>query len=458
MPLDMRDGLAGLSATLPPPATLDAKFAALRRREFSRLDRNGILYADYTGAALYPESLVANHARYLTQHVLGNPHSESGPSQTATDAMHEARRRTLALVGADAAEYEVVFTSNATGAVRILAEAFPFEARSRLVLSADNHNAVNGLRLAAESHHAKTAYVPLKRSLDSEDPRPYLRPARGASLFVFPAQSNFSGVLHPLGWIRHAREAGYLVLLDAAAYLPTNHLCLSETPADFVALSFYKIFGYPTGVGALVVKRNALQALRRAYFSGGSVEFVSVQNRVHRAKPGAQAFEDGTPDFLNFWAVCEGIEWFRCLGADQIGEHVGQLTLRFLAGLEAMGERVALYGPGAGERRGGTVSFNLRAGGRVLPAEDVEAAARAEGIALRSGCFCNPGAAEQALAIPTGRAQRCLAGADFSIPKFPACLGETPVGAVRASFGPANRLEDIESLLGFLERFAAGKS
>lgn len=39
----------------------------------------------------------------------------------------------------------------------------------------------------------------------------------------------------------------WLVLLDAAAYVPIHPLNLTETPADFVTLSLYKVFGYPTG-------------------------------------------------------------------------------------------------------------------------------------------------------------------------------------------------------------------
>lgn len=37
------------------------------------------------------------------------------------------------------------------------------------------------------------------------------------------------------------------------------------------ALSFYKIFGYPTGLGALLVRRDSLQILRKGYFGGGAV-------------------------------------------------------------------------------------------------------------------------------------------------------------------------------------------
>jgi molybdenum cofactor sulfurtransferase len=64
------------------------------------------------------------------------------------------------------------------------------------------------------------------------------------NLFAYPAQSNFSGVQHPLEWIDQAHSHGWDVLLDAAAYVPTNRLDLGRWHPDFVAASFYKMFGW----------------------------------------------------------------------------------------------------------------------------------------------------------------------------------------------------------------------
>ena len=44
------------------------------------------------------------------------------------------------------------------------------------------------------------------------------------------------------------------------------------------ALSYYKIFGYPTGLGALLARKDALKVLRKRYFGGGAVA-VSVADR-----------------------------------------------------------------------------------------------------------------------------------------------------------------------------------
>ena len=61
---------------------------------------------------------------------------------------------------------------------------------------------------------------------------------RRRGLLAYPAQSNFSGVQHSLDWIQTAHEHGYDVLLDAAAYVPSNRLDLSVVKPDFVAVSW----------------------------------------------------------------------------------------------------------------------------------------------------------------------------------------------------------------------------
>jgi len=421
--------------------------ASLRRREFTRLDATGSVYLDYAGAALYPESLVRRDTRRLTRRVLGNPHSENGPSLASTESLEDARSLTLRFFDADPAEYEVVFTANASGATRILAEAFPFADGSRLVLTADNHNSVNGLRLSARRRRAAVHYVPLDRDLRALDPHSWLLPAAQPSLFAFPAQSNFSGVRHPLRWVKEAQALGYHVLLDAAAYVPSSVLSLTEVPADFVAISFYKMFGYPTGVGALLVRREALAMLHRTYFGGGTVQFVSVQNDdLDRLREGGAAFEDGTPHFLAMPAVCDGLRWMTRVGLPSIQQHVASLTSGLLRRFQSLGACVRLYGPADARDRGGVVAFNLFSGGRALNYETVEAAARRRGVAIRGGCFCNPGAAEYAFGWSAANARACLEG-EFSVARFRDCVDGYPVGALRASLGVATSEADLDRLM-----------
>jgi selenocysteine lyase/cysteine desulfurase len=449
-------GDSGPVETRDPRAA--STFAEIRAREFWRLDATGEAYLDFTGAALHAESQVQEHLALLRASVLGNPHSESPASLRSTDHVETARALTLELLDADPDDYVVILTPNASGAMHLVGESFPFSAGSRLVLSADNHNSVNGIREYARARAVTTTYVGLDAELRLADVERSLPPLRraGPGLFAFPAQSNFSGVQHPLDLIDTAHERGYRVLLDAAAFVPTNRLSLRQTRADFVALSYYKIFGYPSGIGALVARRDALASLRRPWFAGGTIEYVSTQNDLHRLKTGSAGFEDGTPNYLAASALPAGFAFVQAIGIDAVHRHVMRLTSVLLAGLSGLRHAdgrpaVVIHGPASLDRRGATVAFNIAdTNGRVIPYVRTEERARTAGISLRGGCFCNPGASEHAFGFPAARARECLerGGSEgFSIPRLAECMPGVPIGALRASLGVPSNDEDVQRLI-----------
>src|SRR4029079_2941176 len=90
----------------------DPIIAALRRREFSRLDRGKFVYLDYTGSALYAESQLRSHQALLARGIFGNPHAESDPSRASTSLIENARRLVLRFLDADPDRYTVCFTAN----------------------------------------------------------------------------------------------------------------------------------------------------------------------------------------------------------------------------------------------------------------------------------------------------------------------------------------------------------
>ena len=74
------------------------------------------------------------------------------------------------------------------------------------------------------------------------------------------------------------------------AFVPTNRLDLSKWHPDFVPMYFYKMFGYPTGVGCLIARKTALAKLSRPWFAGGTILFASVQAEDHILAEGEAAF------------------------------------------------------------------------------------------------------------------------------------------------------------------------
>jgi selenocysteine lyase/cysteine desulfurase len=430
-------------------------FYQMRSTEFARLDRIGATYLDFAGSALYPSSLLQPHTDFLLSNVLGNPHSDSPSARQSTALIENARARVLSFFDADPLEYCVVFTANTSAAVHLVASGFPFEERSNVVLLSDNHNSVNGIREYAAQAGARVRYVPIDKDLRAVNVEHVLKPAprRAPSLFAFPAQSNFSGVQHPLRLINAAQGRGFHVLLDAAAFVPTHPLSLATVKPDFLAVSFYKMFGYPTGVGALVARRDALATLARPWFAGGTVDFVSVQNGFHRIKEGVEGFEDGTANFAAIAAIPRGLDFLDDIGMDRIDKHVSALTRYALERLRSR-PNIVLYGPADVSARGATIAFNVvDHTGAAIPFEDVELRARQHNISIRGGCFCNPGAAERAFDIPPGPARQFMNETGFSIPGFRRFLGGRAVGALRASFGIPTTQADIDRLVSILDAF-----
>ncbi len=436
----------------------------LRRSEFERLDRAGHIYLDYTGGGLFASSQIREHFELLEAGVFGNPHSINPTSAASTQLVERARSYVLEFFNAATDEYEVIFTPNATGALRLVGEAYPFRAGDRFLLTFDNHNSVNGIREFARVRGAETTYIPsIAPDLRVDEdlfPR-YLSDTIGDhhNLFAYPAQSNFSGVQHPLEWIERAHDHGWDVLLDAAAFVPTNRLDLSAVHPDFVALSFYKMFGWPTGVGCLLARREALARLERPWFSGGTIIAAFVQREYFQSALGPAHFEDGTVNYLNMPAVEVGLRLLDRVGVEMIHARVAELGRWLLDALGSLrhgsGEpAVTIYGPRSWGRRGATIAFNfLHPDGRVVDERYVDRLATAHNVSVRTGCFCNPGAGEVAFTI----SRETLLGGEFgegmTLEDYVRQIGLPSGGAIRASLGLASNFADVHRFMEFASLF-----
>jgi molybdenum cofactor sulfurtransferase len=445
-----------------------ASLDALRATDYRRLDEQQHVYLDYTGGSLYSDSLIRAHVDLLAGHVFGNPHSMSPTSSSMTSLVERGRQAVLRFFNAAPGEYIAVFTANATAALKLVGEAYDFAPGGRALLTFDNHNSVNGIREFARARGARVEYAPLTMPELRID-RPRLRALLDGvdrtrpHLFAMPAQSNFSGVTHPLDLVDEAQAAGWDVLLDAAAYVPTNPLDLQAVRPDFVVLSFYKMFGYPTGVGCLLVRDRALARLHRPWFSGGTVNFATVQGAVHRLAAGEAGFEDGTLNYLSIPAVELGLRQLERIGVAVVQTRVRCLTGWLLAQLYALRHSngrplVRLYGPVTTQMRGGTIALNLYdQDGHLVDYRRVEELAGEQRISLRIGCFCNPGVGETAEGLTEADMSAGInAGLEMTLPLFVQIVqhrGGKSAGAIRISVGLVSNFTDVFTFVRFVSSF-----
>ncbi|WP_051313727.1 aminotransferase class V-fold PLP-dependent enzyme [Sporocytophaga myxococcoides] len=436
----------------------------LRDKEFSILDEQGHVYLDFTGGNLYARKLVTEHAAKLASNVYGNPHSSNPTSNRATKVTESARDYILRYLNTDRNEYVCIFTQNASGALKLLGEAYPFKSGDHFLLTFDNHNSVNGIREFARKNSATFNYTPIRRSdlrIDREKLLENLdQHVDGKNkLFAFPAQSNVSGVKHDLEWINIAKQKGWDVLLDAAAFVPSDKLDLSKYKPDFVSMSFYKIFGYPTGLGCLLVHRSKFEKLRRPWFAGGTITIVSVQGDNYYYEKDNAMFEDGTINYLDIPAIESGLRYIESVGIESINIRIQCITgwmLQQLLSLKHDNGRslIKIYGPQDTSQRGGTIAMNFfDKNGEMYDFLEIEKKANELNISLRTGCFCNPGIDETNHSLEEGELKKYFSkmGAKNYFDLIET-LGKRR-GAVRISFGYVSKFSDAYKFMNFAKGF-----
>lgn len=436
----------------------------LRATDFCALDTSKEIYLDYTGGGLYGASQLSDHMRILQSAVLGNPHSDNPSSLRSTHYVEEARAAALAFFNASSDEYTAIFTPNATGALKLVGEAYPFTKEGRFLQLMDNHNSVNGIREFAKRRDTPIHLLKSRRSdlrVGKKELQSILADhVEAPHLFAYPAQSNFSGVQHPLDWIELAHVEGWDVLLDAAAFVPTNTLDLQKHKPDFVSLSFYKMFGWPTGVGCLLAKKTALARLKHPWFAGGTIWALSVQGDWHIPAPEHEAFEDGTVNYLHLPAVTIGLQYLRKIGIETIHTRLTCLTDWVLRQMQQLTHTngqplIEIYGPKDAKSRGGCIAFNvLTPDGRIIDERVISREAKKWKISLRTGCFCNPGSGEVAFNLsPDTLRAGYNDGTPQSFDEYIASLGLQNGGAIRVSFGMVSNTADTEVFMRFLTSF-----
>ncbi|XP_036085860.1 molybdenum cofactor sulfurase isoform X2 [Rousettus aegyptiacus] len=375
----------------------------LRAREFRRLE--GTVYLDHAGATLFPQSQLTSFTHDLMENVYGNPHSQNISSKLTHDTVEQVRYR-------------------------------PEEMES------------------AEKRGAATG--------DPDCQLPHL--------FCYPAQSNFSGTRYPLTWIGDVKSGRmcpvsvpgkWFVVLDAASYVSTSPLDLSVHQADFVPLSFYKIFGFPTGLGALLVHNRIAPLLRKTYFGGGTAAaYLAGEDFYIPRQSVVERFEDGTISFLDVIALKHGFDALERLtgGMENIKQHTFTLARYTYTALSSLRYPngacvVRIYSDSefsSPEVQGPVINFNvLDESGNIIGYSQVDKMASLYNIQVRTGCFCNTGACQRHLGISDKMVKKHLQAGHVCGDDVDLIDGQ-PTGSVRISFGYMSTLEDAQAFLRFI--------
>jgi cysteine desulfurase/selenocysteine lyase len=308
----------------------------------------------------------------------------------ATELFENARATVARFIGGDADE--VVWTSNATEAINLIAYAhsnasvgrgdarFALGAGDEIVVTEMEHHAnlIPWQELAARTG-ASLRFIPIDDDGALRlDEAPITDRTR---ILAFTHVSNVLGVINPVEQlVTRAHAVGALVVLDACQSVPHFSVDVAALGVDFAAFSGHKMLG-PTGIGVLWGRRELLAAMP-PFLTGGSM-ITTVTMEAAEYLPPPQRFEAGTQRVSQAIGLAAAIDYLNGIGMPRIAAHEAALGRRLLEGLNTI-PSVRVLGPGLGTPRVGLASFDVAG----IHSHDVGQFLDDRGIAVRVGHHC----------------------------------------------------------------------
>ena len=345
-------------------------------------------------------------------------HRGAGPFSARSTERYERARATVAGFAGARPDDVCVVVRNTTDALNLLAAAVPRDAGDVLVLDCEHH--ANLLPWTKGPNRQIAHADTIEETIERIDRA--LATGRTALLAVTGA-SNVTGETLPIARLAALAHAhGARLAVDAAQLAPHRPLDLAGWDADYVAFSGHKAYA-PFGAGALVGRRDWLDAAPPHLYGGGAVEDVRTDGVDWRTAP--ERHEGGTPNLLGAIALAAACEALAALPAGALARHEDVLRTRLVEGLERLpGVQILRIWRDSADAVG-VVSFTVA--GRT-PAEVSAALAADHGIGVRAGRFC-----AHPLLVRLG----------------------LPDGALRASFGVPTTVADIDHLVDVLGALTA---
>jgi cysteine desulfurase/selenocysteine lyase len=357
------------------------------RAEFPILERQvhgkPLAYLDNGATAQKPLAVIETLDRYWREHNANVHRGVHTLSEEATALYEQARLTVADHLGAE--KGEVIFVRNATEALNLVAYSWGrtnLSEGDRIVTTEMEHhsNVVPWYQVAQEKGaHLDWAPITDDGHLDLAALAALLE--RGPKLVCVTHVSNVLGTINPVAEIAQmAHDAGALLVVDGAQAAPKLELDMGALGADFYAITAHKMYG-PTGVGALFGRRELLEEMPPFIGGGSMIRKVSKELITWADLPAK--FEGGTPAIGEAIGFGAAVRWLDQLGLR--GAHAAEAELTSYA-LERLGDvpGLTVFGPPAGDDRGGIVSFAIDG----VHAHDISEILDRHGVAVRAGHHC----------------------------------------------------------------------
>ncbi|WP_260233407.1 aminotransferase class V-fold PLP-dependent enzyme [Curtobacterium sp. PhB130] len=397
-----------------------------------------LAYLDSGATAERPRQVLDAERRFLEHDNAAVHRGAHTLAALATDAYEDARATVAGFIGA-ANPSEVVWTSNATDALNLVAYGIANASRGRggadaerfrigpgdevLVTEAEHHANLVPWQELAIATGATLRWVPVDDDGCWSATDAIALITDRTKVVAFAHVSNVTGMIAPVAEIVAAAHAqGALVVLDACQSAPHRPLDVQALGIDFAAFSGHKMLG-PNGIGVLWGRSELLNALPPFRTGGSMITTVTMEHTDFMPAP--ERFEAGTQPVSQAVALAEAVRYLQAIGMERVRMHEEHLAQRMLDGLAAV-PGIAVVGPAAGIPRSGLVSFDVDG----VHAHDVAQYLDAQGIAVRSGHHCAQPLHRRLGLTATSRASTYVYTTESDVDRFVQAVSE-----IRGYFG-----------------------
>jgi selenocysteine lyase/cysteine desulfurase len=361
------------------------------------------------------------------------------PSQARQAIIERARSTCAEVLGAPLAFHDVIFTSNTTEAINLVAESLGKETGQGT--DPDVEPVVLNTFLEHNSNELPwrtTAGLSLIRlPVDAEGfidlaeleallhayNQARLHGRKRIKLVAVSGASNVLGVYNHLAQISPiVHRYGARLLVDAAQWVAHRKVDMEPCGIDYLAFSGHKVYA-PFGTGVLLARKGLLA------FSPAEMDAIR---------------SSGEENVGGIAGLAKALDLLWRIGFDTIQSEEQALTSRALSGLASL-PRIKVYGIRDPDSprfpdKGGVIVFGMKG---MMPGRVAKALAERGGIGVRTGCHCAHLTIKRLLGVPpwAEQIQRLMLSLSpgFNLP-----------GLVRVSFGIQSTEAEVDSLIAVL--------
>ena len=359
------------------------------RADFPILEREfgdqQLVYLDNAATSQTPNQVIDAIADYYRETNANVHRGLHQLSQEASIAYEEAHDRVAEFIGASGGREEVIFNKNTTESMNTVAYAWGLNELGpgdEVVLTEMEHHAslVTWQQIAKRTG-AEVKYIQIDEDgrLDMDHAEELIGP--DTEMVSVVHVSNVLGVINPIEELAEmAHDNDAYIFADGAQAVPNRPVDVEALDVDFYAFSGHKMCG-PTGIGMLYGKKHILEEMDPYLYGGDMITKVTFEDATWNELP--WKFEAGTPIIAGGIALAEAVEYLEDIGMEEVERHENELAQYAMERFNEFDD-IEVFGPPAGEHRGGLVSFNVEG----VHAHDLSEILNDYAVAVRAGDHC----------------------------------------------------------------------